>query len=290
MKKLLLLNNPLVILFLLPFIIGCTTNGEAAETSESISPADVYDLEPAPQGSNSKLGKYSRSQGSVQAQASLLTQRGITVTGSGSVSVEPNLAIMNIGVEVLAKTVGVARLAAAEAMDSVTDTLKKEGVGDKDVQTRRFNISPRYDYEEIIVDGRHTGKQVLTGYVVNNSAVVKIKDLENVGQIVDKAAEAGGDLVRIEGISFTVDDDDLYLSTLRKQAVEDAFEKATQYASLTGVELGPLLSLSEIGSPSIQSFAEMDYGMRAMAAPAASPISGGELEITLSINAVFSIQ
>ncbi|MQG03021.1 MAG: DUF541 domain-containing protein, partial [SAR202 cluster bacterium] len=201
-----------------------------------------------------------------------------------------NLAIMNIGVEVLAKTVNVARSVAADAMDSVTDTLKKEGVHDTDIQTKRFNISPRYDYEEVIVDGRHTGKQVLTGYVVNNSAIVKIRDLENVGQIVDKAADAGGDLVRIDGISFTVENDDLYLSTLRKQAVEDAFEKATQYASLTGVELGPILSLSEIGNPSVQSFAEMDYGMRAMAAPASSSISGGELEITLSVNAVFSIQ
>ena len=119
---------------------------------------------------------------------------------------------------------------------------------------------------------------------------MKIKDLENVGQIVDKAADAGGDLVRIKGISFTVENDDLYLPKLRRQAVEDAFKKATQYASLTGVKLGPILSLSEIGNPSIQSFAEMDYGMRAMAAPAASPITGGELEITLSVNAVFSIQ
>ena len=97
-------------------------------------------------------------------------------------------------------------------------------------------------------------------------------------------------MVRIDGISFTVENDELYLFALRKQAVEDAFEKATQYASLTGVELGPILSLSEIGNPSVQSFAEMDYGMRAMAAPASSSISGGELEITLSVNAVFSIQ
>ncbi|MEC8891098.1 MAG: SIMPL domain-containing protein, partial [Chloroflexota bacterium] len=120
--------------------------------------------------------------------------------------------------------------------------------------------------------------------------VVKIRDLENVGQIVDKAADAGGDLVRINGISFTVENDDQYLSALRKQAVEDAFKKANQYASLTGVELGAILSLSETGNPSVQSFAEMDYGMRAMAAPAPSSISGGELEITLSVNVVFSIQ
>ena len=290
MKNLLLLNAHLVIFFLFLINVGCTTNGEAAENPESTFPAPVYDSEPALQDINSNLGRSPKSQGSMQIQAASLTQRGITVTGSGSVSVEPNLAIMNIGVEVLAKTVNEARSAAADAMDSVTDTLKKEGVGDTDVQTRRFNISPRYDYEEIIVDGRRTGKQILTGYVVNNSAIVKIRDLENVGQIVDKAADAGGDLVRIEGISFTVENDDLYLPKLRRQAVEDAFEKATQYASLTGVELGQILSLSEIGNPSIQSFAEMDYGMRAMAAPAASPISGGELEITLSVNVVFSIQ
>ncbi len=290
MKKFLLLNAYLVILFLFFLNIGCTTNGEAAEVTEPTFPAVVYDSESALQNIDSNLGSSQKSQGSMGAQASSLSQRGITVTGSGSVNVEPNLAILNIGVEVLAKTVNVARLSASDAMDSVTDTLKKEGVRDTDVQTRRFNISPRYDYEEVIVDGRHTGKQVLTGYVVNNSAVVKIRDLENVGQIVDKAADAGGDLVRINGISFTVENDDQYLSALRKQAVEDAFKKANQYASLTGVELGAILSLSETGNPSVQSFAEMDYGMRAMAAPAPSSISGGELEITLSVNVVFSIQ
>ena len=223
MKKLLLINAPLALFFLLFLNIGCTTNGEAAETPESAFPEPVYDSSPALQDINSRLGESSKSRGSMLIQASSLNQRGITVTGSGSVSVEPNLAIMNIGVEVLAKTVNVARLAAAEAMDSVTDTLQDEGVGDTDVQTRRFNISPRYDYEEIIVAGRHTGKQVLTGYVVNNSAIVKIRDLENVGHIVDRAADAGVDLVRIEGISFTVENDELYLSTLRRQAVEDAF-------------------------------------------------------------------
>ncbi|MEC8891011.1 MAG: SIMPL domain-containing protein, partial [Chloroflexota bacterium] len=132
MKKFLLLNAYLVILFLFFLNIGCTTNGEAAEVTEPTFPAAVYDSESALQNIDSNLGSSQKSQGSMGAQASSLSQRGITVTGSGSVNVEPNLAILNIGVEVLAKTVNVARLSASDAMDSVTDTLKKEGVRDTD--------------------------------------------------------------------------------------------------------------------------------------------------------------
>ena len=209
------------------------------------------------------------------------SQGGISVSGSGSISVEPDLAILNIGVEATGKTVSFARSEAASAMDSVVSSLKKEGILTKDIQTQQLTIYPRYDYQ--------TNKQVLTGYSVTNTARVKVRDLSKVGKIVDNAAASGGDYVRINGISFNVEDTDQYMESLRKQAVQKAQIKAEEYADSAGVKLGSLRSLTEVGAQSPHMPSAMDNQMRAMSVPMESPISGGELQITVTVFTVFNI-
>lgn len=209
------------------------------------------------------------------------SQGGISVSGSGSISVEPDLAVLNIGVEAIGKTVSSARSEAASAMDSLVSSLKKEGILTKDIQTQQLTIYPRYDYQ--------TNKQVLTGYSVTNTARVKVRDLSKVGKIVDNAAASGGDYVRINGISFNVEDTDQYMESLRKQAVQKAQIKAEEYADSAGVKLGSLRSLTEVGAQYPHMFSAMDNQMRAMSVPMESPISGGELQITVTVFTVFNI-
>ena len=216
---------------------------------------------------------------------------GIRVSGTGTVSVEPDVAILQVGVEVFAGKVSIARSEASKAMDSVVTVLKKEGVEEKDIQTTKFNIYPRYDYEEVTVNGKRIGTQVLTGYTVNNTVKAKIYEIDKAGDIIDKSADAGGDYVRINGVDFTVDDPSPYQTEIRKMAVEDAVEKAQDYALLTDVELGPVIELNEMNSGSLHSPYEADYGMRMMAAAApTTSISAGQLEISLTVDTLFAIK
>ena len=216
---------------------------------------------------------------------------GIRVSGTGTVSVEPDVAILQVGVEVFAGKVSIARSEASKAMDSVVTVLKKEGVEEKDIQTTKFNIYPRYDYEEVTVNGKRIGTQVLTGYTVNNTVKAKIYEIDKIGDIIDKSADAGGDYVRINGVDFTVDDPSPYQTEIRKMAVENAVEKAQDYALLTDVELGPVIELNEMNSGSLHSPYEADYGMRMMAAAApTTSISAGQLEISLTVDTLFAIK
>ena len=215
----------------------------------------------------------------------------IHVIGSGSVSLEPDMANMKFGIESFAQTVSEARIVAAETMDVVRATLLENNVNQKDIQTTRFDIFPRYDYEEVVVGGRYTSKQVLSGYVVSNSANVKLREIDRIGEIVDDTAKVGGDLLRIEGINFTVEDIEPYMSTLRQKAVLDAFSKAKEYASFSSVELGSVISIVESGSPSLRSSSDMGYEMmRSMASSPTTPIDSGELDLKLSVQMVFSIK
>ena len=212
---------------------------------------------------------------------------GITVSGSATISVEPDLAILDMGVEAFGKTVSFARSDAAIAMDAIVSSLKSEGVLEKDIQTQRLNISPKYEWQEISIGSQVTNKQVLTGYSVSNYVRVKIRDLDHVGKIVDSASESGGDFVRVNSISFNLEDTYNLMPQLREQAVQNAFMKANEYASAAGLSLGSITSLSEVGSSSPSS--AIGNPMRAMSALIESPISGGELQVSLTVLAVFGI-
>ena len=264
------------VIFSVILLLGCeSTENEVdrslgSQVSSSVASAAISRI--PPEGGMSEPQHQMFSDGS---------QGGISVSGSGSISVEPDLAVLNVGVEAIGKTVSSARSEAASAMDSVVSSLKKEGILTKDIQTQQLTIYPRYDYQ--------TNKQVLIGYSVTNTARVKVRDLSKVGKIVDNAAASGGDYVRINGISFNVEDTDQYMESLRKQAVQKAQIKAEEYADSAGVKLGSLRSLTEVGAQSPHMLSAMDNQMRAMSVPMESPISGGELQITVTVFTVFNI-
>ena len=217
-------------------------------------------------------------------------QEGIVVSGQGTLSVAPDLALVSLGVETTAATVADANARATTAMDAVLAAARANGVRDKDIQTRHFNIYPQYDYVEETVDGRRTSRQVLTGYRVSNSANVKLRDLDSVGDVIDAVVTAGGDDVRINNIRFTVEDTKPMLTRLREMAVRDAMSKARHLATLSNVRLGRLIYISEgSGAPSVSGFAESRTFALAAAAYDAPAIEGGELDISFSVQARFAI-
>ena len=220
------------------------------------------------------------------------SQAGIWVTGEGTISLEPDLSLVNIGVETMAPSVVEARNAAATAMAAIVQAVKAHGLEDRDIQTRSFNIFPRYEFPEVTEFGVRVRKQTLVGYTVSNSAAIKIRDLDDVGAIVDAVADAGGDATRINGISFTVEDPKPFMADLREAAVLDALAKAQQLADLTGVSVGRLVFISEGGrtAPLVQQDFAVERAFSVAAAPPPTGISGGELELRLTVQAVFDIQ
>ena len=144
----------------------------------------------------------------------------------GSVTLEPDLATLGLGVEARGETVSDAIAEASTAMDAVLGALRGRGIQDRDVQTRNFNVWPEYEYQEVMQDGAMRRTRVLVGYVVSNTVTAKIRDLDSVGEVIDDVAAAGGDATRIDSVGFTVDDESAYAEELRSKAVADAMEKA----------------------------------------------------------------
>lgn len=216
---------------------------------------------------------------------------GIWVTGQASVTVEPDLVLLTVGVETTGATVAEARAEAAGAMDAIIEAVKARGLSEQDVQTQSFNIWPQYEFPEVTSGEVKTRRQVLVGYTVNNAARIKIRDVDAVGEIIDDVAAAGGDATRISGIDFSIEDPMPFMTQLREDAVKDALARAEHLASLTGVAVGDLVFIGEVGAgaPLAGGF-ESEALMARAAFDQATSISGGELRLSLNVRAAFSIR
>lgn len=217
---------------------------------------------------------------------------GIWVNGAGSVSVEPDLAVLSLGVETQEVTVAEAREKAATAMQGVIDALKAAGIDDADIQTQSFRIQPMYHYEDALSStGSRFSKQVLDGYRVTNTVVAKIRDLSRVGEAIDATAEAGGDATRFNSINFQVEDTTAAEAEARALAMQAAVTHAQQLADAAGVALGAPIFISESGgSPVTQSFSDAQaFRVESASLAAPTPIQVGEIEVIIRVQAVFGI-
>ena len=156
---------------------------------------------------------------------------GIWVTGEGKVTVVPDIAVLNVGVEAQADSVAEAQSQATGAMDAILKELKASGIADKDIKTQYYSIYPSRSWSP------DTGEEKLTGYRVTNMVTVKVRTVESTGSIIDAVAKAGGNYVRIDNISFTVDDPVPYQKQAREKALAENREAI--YAILASSSLPP---------------------------------------------------
>ena len=197
---------------------------------------------------------------------------------------------MRIGVETEGLNTKEALNRNSKYADAVLKYLKQNQVGSDDIQTTNININPRYEYPEITGPSSRVRKQVLVGYIVNNSVIVKVRDIDNLGTLIDGVTEVGENSIRINGIEFTKDNIEPFMEDLRKDAVENAIDKANQFAKFSGVSLGVLIHLSEMPVSSYPRGDMFETGRLASSAFISTPIQEGTLKYTLDVQAGFSIE
>jgi uncharacterized protein len=211
--------------------------------------------------------------------------RTITVVGKGSVKIQPDMAALNLGVQTMDATVKDATGETAETMDAILAALKAQGIADRDIQTSGYNVW---------ADAGH-GPEPLAAqqmkYRVNNNVRVIVRDLDAVGTILDVAIEAGANA--IHGVSFGLAEPETLEAEARELAAENALAKAQELAALHDVEVGQVVSVSEVLSGGFMpsNFERMDTMMApALGAGGAGPVSPGEMELSMQLQVVYAIE
>ncbi|MFC1978005.1 SIMPL domain-containing protein [Chloroflexota bacterium] len=210
-------------------------------------------------------------------------QAGIWVNGQGKVTAVPDIATLRLGIEAEEASVAEAQNRAAEAMDRVMTALTKNGVAKKDIQTQNFSINRVTKWDRV------KEEETVTGYRVTNMVTAKIRDIDEAGTIIDAVAEAGGDLTRIDNISFSVDDPSAFYEAARQEAMTEAKAKARQLAELAGVTLGKPTYISESTQIPYPRSMIMEEAV-AIKSAAPTSISPGEVEISLNLQVAYAIR
>jgi uncharacterized protein len=212
----------------------------------------------------------------LQAQSAPFT--GIVVVGEGRVTVAPDYAQIASGVTTRGKTVKEASDANSKTMAAIIKALLDSGVAQNDVQTSRFSVQPVYVPQEPRTEPK------LAGYSVSNQVRAKIRQIDNVGEILDRLITAGA--TDVGSVEFLVSDPSKALDEAREAAIADARRKAEVYARAAGIRLGQVEWITEasgFGPGPLR-------GQGASAARAAAvPIATGEDTLAVTVTVGFTI-
>jgi uncharacterized protein YggE len=202
----------------------------------------------------------------------------IIVIGDGSVSVAPDYAALDCGVTTKAKTAKDATDANSKAMAAVAAALHGAGIEQKDIQTTRFSLQPVYAPPQANTEPK------LTGFSVSNQFRVSIRQIANVGDVLDRLIAAGA--TDIGSVEFLHSDTSKALDQARIAAVADAKRRAELYAQAAGLTLGGVGWITEDSgyTPPMPLAA-----MRAAPAMAAVPIAAGEDTLRVRVTVGFDI-
>jgi uncharacterized protein YggE len=207
-------------------------------------------------------------------------ERSLTVTGTGSVNVAPDIANVSLGVQTVGDDIAQAVAENNRRAQRVQDAAREAGVANEDIQTAYFYVSPQPQYDE---HGNPTG--VVT-YWVDNTINVMLRQIGGLGDLLQAAIDAGA--TSVQGVSFSVDDPSQAEDQARQEAVDDAHGRAEMLATAAGVSLGAPISISTVVSlPGPQPMAGADT---AAGAGSGVPVTAGTTEVQVQVIVVYGLR
>ena len=159
--------------------------------------------------------------------------RQVTVVGNGKVQGTPDTLNVTASIEATAPDVTAAMNQTSSRQQAVIDALSGAGIDKKDIATKQVELQPDYRDSAIV------------GYRASNTIDIKVRKLDTASQVLAKIVTAGGNATRISNVAYSIDDDSQLVKDARTRAFNDAKDRAQQYADLSGLALGKVLSISE---------------------------------------------
>ena len=202
----------------------------------------------------------------------------ITVVAAASASVAPDEALLGISLSATREGVIEAISDANVATAAVVAALLDAGITADDLATTRISLQPQYEFT--------SGARKLIGFRFTNSIRVTVQAIDTVGNVIDSAVGAGGDLITVDWITFQVSDPSAIEDEVRLVAIDKAIEKATAMTERAGVTLGRAISIREVGFASPVLVGERSLALdEGLAAP--TPVFTGSQDVTVTVEIVF---
>jgi uncharacterized protein YggE len=203
--------------------------------------------------------------------------RSLSVTGTGAVSVTPDIVTVSLGVQTVGTDIARAVAQNSDAAAAVQAAARNLGVAEDDVRTTYFYVSTQQQYDNF---GNITGEVT---YWVDNTVTITLRDTSKLGDLLQAAVSAGAN--SISGVTFSVDDPSQAESEARQEAVQDARRRAEIMAAAAGATLGEPISVSTVSvSGPIPYYTQYGVGGGGV------PVSSGMTDVTVQVTAVYELR
>ncbi|AMA73001.1 MULTISPECIES: SIMPL domain-containing protein [Aneurinibacillus] len=207
--------------------------------------------------------------------------RTITVTGHGEVTVQPDIAYIQLGLYTTGKTAREAQEKNAQQFKTIHNALIRLQIAEKDIQTVRFSTMPEYTWEN--------NKQQFKGYQVEQIVQIKYRNLEKIGQVMDTAVAVGAN--RIENVWFSSEKIEEHKLAAMDKAMDNARLKAERIAKHAGVKIKDIVQITDNITPQpipmYRQSVVADYSAQEKS-NASSQVYPGELKIESTVTATYS--
>ena len=201
--------------------------------------------------------------------------RQVTVVGSGEQGT-PDTLNANVSIEFNAPDVTSAMNQTSDRQQAVINALVNSGVDRRDISTTNVSLQPQFGGGD---------NPTIIGYRASNSIAVKIRKLDAASQALALIVSTGGDATRINSVNYSIEDDSQLLKDARSRAFDDAKDRAAQYAQLSGLTLGDVISISEsAGTTPIPPPTPMPR-----AAMEAVPLEPGQQSVDFSVTVIWEL-
>ena len=203
--------------------------------------------------------------------------RQVTVVGAGRVQGTPDTLTVNVSIEASAPDVTAAMNQTSERTKTVIDALVNDAKIDrKDISTSSVSLQSQTAPDSAAI----------IGYRASNSLSVKIRQLDSASKTLALIVDKGGNATRINSVDFSIEDDSKLVKDARANAFEDAKARAQQYADLSGMRLGKVISISEASGTT----PPMPYSPAPRAAAAPVPIEPGQQTVNFAVTVIWELQ
>ena len=208
----------------------------------------------------------------------------IAVSGMAEQEVAPDMAYIDVGINVRADDAETARTQEAQIASQIRRALLGLAITDNDLQNTSY-----YLYQEYKVD--RSGVRTADKYVLDSSIKVTVKDLDKLSQVIDNVVEAGA--TNISNITYALSTQNIIQRQLLATAVENARDKAAVVANAGSRTLGNMLS-ADINS--FDGGTIVAYGANKLRSTTnlaeegvATKLSLGKIKLNARVQVVFSL-